>query len=94
MTACMTFLQSSNLYSAQAKDLWTAVSNNDVIQVKSLLKQGADPNHQFYWSEEWADKGPPLHTACYIGYLEIVKTLVTHGAHTDKGAGMDNMTLL
>ncbi len=86
--------QTSTSYSAQkelAKDLWEAVDNDDVIKVRSLLGQGADPNHQLYWSDEC---DPPLHWACYKGYLEIVKTLVTHGARTDKGDGRDNMTPL
>ena len=76
-------------------DLYKAVDNNDVTKVRSLLGQGADPNHQLYWSDEWADKDPPLHKACLMGYLEIVKTLVTHGARTDKGGGeLVNMTPL
>ena len=85
------------MYSAQkklARDLWQAVDNNDVTKVRSLLGQGADPNHQLYWSDEWAVKLPPLHSACGKGYLEIVKTLVTHGARTDKGGGWANMTPL
>ncbi len=85
------------MYSAQkklARDLRQAVDSNDVTKVRSLLGQGADPNHQFYWSDEWAGKKPPLHCACFRGYLEIVKTLVTHGARTDKGGGMANMTPL
>ncbi|XP_064407428.1 protein phosphatase 1 regulatory subunit 12A-like [Halichondria panicea] len=76
-----------------ARDLWQAVDNNDVTKVRSLLGQGADPNHQLYWSDEWADD-PPLHRACWEGYLEIVKTLVTHGARTDKGDGRYNRTPL
>ncbi len=64
-------------------DLWQAVINYDVIKVRSLLGQGVDPNHQLYWSDEWAYKLPPLHRACLRGNLEIVKTLVTHGAHTE-----------
>ncbi len=84
------------MYSAQkklAEDLWTAVVDNDVTKVRSLLGQGADPNHQLYWSE-WAVKVPPLHRACRWGHLEIVKTLVTHGARTDKGDGLYNRTPL
>ncbi len=82
-----------------AKDLWEAVNNDDVIKVRSLFGQGADPNHQLYWSDEWGYNEPPfneppLHRACYLGDLEIVKTLVTHGARTDKGAGTHNMTPL
>ncbi len=74
-------------------DLWGAVDANDVMKVRSLLGQGADPNHQFYWSDEWAYY-PPFHKACYRGYLEIVMTLVTHGARTDKGSGRKNRTPL
>ena len=73
-------------------DLYKAVYNNDVTKVRSLLGQGADSNHQFYWSDEWVV--PPLHWACNEGYLEIVKTLVTHGARTDKGDRMYNTTPL
>ncbi len=82
------------MYSAQkklAKDLYKAVLNNDVIKVRSLLGQGADPNHQLYWSDEWVGKDPPLHRACWRGYLEIVKTLVTHGARTDEAGGWPNL---
>ena len=87
------------MYSAQkklAEDLWKAVDNNDVTKVRSLLGQGADPNHQLYWSDEWAGyKLPPLHrAACRWGNLEIVKTLVTHGARTDEGDRRDNRTPL
>ncbi|XP_064402010.1 uncharacterized protein LOC135347838 isoform X2 [Halichondria panicea] len=85
--------QDSGAQKKLAKDLWQAVDNNDVTKVRSLLGQGADPNHQLYWSE-WADTLPPLHRACYKGYLEIVKTLVTHGARTYKGGGSENMTPL
>ena len=96
----MTDPQPSILYSAQkklAEDLWQAVDNNGVTKVRSLLGQGADPNHQLYWSNEWADDWegiPPLHWACWRGYLEIVKTLVTHGARTDKGDRTNNSTPL
>ncbi len=83
------------MYSAQkklAEDLWKAVDNNDVTKVRSLLGQGADPNHKLYWSDEWAGyKLPPLHRACRWGHLEIVKTLVTHGARTDEAGGWFNL---
>ncbi len=75
-------------------DLYEAVDKCDVVKVRSLLGQGADPNHQLYWSDEWRFKKPPLHLACYQGYLEMAKTLVSHGARTDKGGGWRNMTLL
>ncbi|XP_064405548.1 uncharacterized protein LOC135350490 isoform X3 [Halichondria panicea] len=86
--------QDSDAQKKLAWDLHEAVVNDDVTKVRSLLGQGAYPNHQLYWSDEWADKVPPLHRACYEGYLEIVKTLVTHGARTDKGDGKTNGTPL
>ncbi len=92
----MTHPQPFIVYSALkklAEYLWDAVENADVITVRSLLGQGADPNHQFYWSKEW-HKVPPLHWAGYKGYFEIVKTLVIHGAHADKCGGRYNRTPL
>ena len=78
------------LYRAQkkklAKNLDEAVEYRDIVKVRSVLEQGADPNHQLYWSEEWKPWEPPLHW----GFLEIVKTLVTHGACTDKAGGWLN----
>ena len=73
-----------------ARDLCEAVEWNNVSEVRSLLEQGADPNHQLYWSDEWEEELPPLHWACLVGYLEIVMMLVDHGAHTDKGGGWSN----
>ena len=77
-----------------ATDLWEAVYYGNVHKVQSLLEQGADPNHQLYWSEEWIsiekDQGswyrtlPPLGAACYKGNLEIVKLLVQKGCDVDK----------
>ncbi|XP_064399904.1 uncharacterized protein LOC135346128 isoform X3 [Halichondria panicea] len=86
--------QDSDSQKKLAEDLYEAVVNDDVTKVRSLLGQGADPNHQLYWSDEWGVKVPPLHSACWWGYLEIVKTLVTHGARTDKGGGWANRTPL
>ncbi len=81
------FIQSSK---EASQNLDEAVENRDIIEVRSLLGQGTDPNHQLYWSEEWRPWEPPLHWACQWGFLEIVKTLVTHGAHADKGGGWLN----
>ena len=72
-----------------ASDLYEAVYRNNVSEVRSLLEQGADPNHQFYWSDEWREF-PPLHMACFVGNLEIVMMLVDHGAPTDKADGRSN----
>ncbi len=74
-----------------ARDLWEAVDNDDVSEVRSVLGQGANPNHQLYCSEEWKKKlynCPPVHLACFRGYLEITRALVSGGADIEKGDGM------
>ncbi len=57
--------------------------------MRSVLGQGANPNHQLYWSEEWSDnyRVPPVHRACIWGYLEITRALVSGGADIEKGDG-------
>ena len=85
----------SSSYSEQlARQLDQAVEDGDINRVKDLLGQGANPNHQLYWSEEWGWKKPPLHRACVRGYLEIVKILVNAGAAIDKPDRWDMMTPL
>ena len=72
-----------------------AVYKSDINRVKSLLHQGADPNHQLYLSTEWWCRSqekqlvrlPPLHTACKNGSLEIVKMLFQFGAKVEMGDG-------
>ncbi|XP_064387029.1 uncharacterized protein LOC135335458 [Halichondria panicea] len=72
-----------------ARDLWEAVDNKDVSKVRSVLGQGANPNHQLYWSKEWSAKygRPPVHQACVRGYLEITRALVSGGADIEKLSG-------
>ena len=74
-----------------ARQLYRAVEKGDISKVKDLLGQGADPNHQLYWSEEWIEQQPlhypPLHIACWEGNLDIVKILVSNGADIDRGGG-------
>ena len=87
-----------------ATDLWEAVDAGDVHKVQSLLEQGADPNHQLYWSEEWIRREknsglwyktlPPLGAACYKGNLRIVKLLVQRGCDVDKSDGKHKETSL
>ncbi len=63
--------------------------------MRSLLEEGANPNHQLYWSEDWYDKKfrrPPLHEACEKGFLEITRALVSGGADIERGDGVLGMT--
>ncbi len=92
MTALQFYSAQKQLAEELAEDLYEACNpGSNVRKVKSLLEQGADPNDQFYWNEEWPDwKYPPLHKACENGYLETVKVLVVHGARTDKGDRLSN----
>ena len=84
----------SSSYSEQlARQLHQAVGDGDINRVKDLLGQGANPNHQLYWSEEWRGKLPPLHGACEEGYLEMVKILVNAGAAIDKPDRCDRSPL-
>ena len=46
----------------------------------ALLEEGADPNHPLFWSEEWGNKYPPLHSACRYNKLDIVTALIQNGA--------------
>ena len=81
-----------------------AADEGDVNRVRALLQKGANPSHPLYWRKEWWGKQhvkwtvrarpPPLHTASYNGYLEIVKLLVKAGADVDKGDGERNSTPL
>ena len=85
-----------------ADGLWEAVEDGDIDQVQSLLDQGANPNHEIYWSEEWIseddggwiEKQPPLHAACANGNLEMAKVLIKRGADADKGDLTFNLTPL
>ena len=67
--------------------------------MRSLLKEGADPNHQLYWSVDWYSRitnkkyrGPPLHLACLKGYMEITKALVSGGANVEESDGRGSAT--
>lgn len=60
--------------------LWQACEDDDLQEVRRLLKDGADLNSG-YAADERGDT--PLHIAAYKGFLDIVKTLITHGAHIE-----------
>ncbi len=73
-------------------DLWEAVDDVDVSKVRSLLEEGANPNHQLYWRRDWKGRDPPLHEACRKGYMEITRALVSGGADIERGDGQYGMT--
>ena len=81
-----------------ARNLWEAVKDENIENVRSLLEQKANPNHEVFWSEEWLEddypKYPPLHTACRNSSIEIVKELVKAGANVDASGGADGSTPL
>ena len=79
-----------------AENLWEAVNNNSIDEVKSLLDKGADPNHELYRKEEWiSERGwPPLLLACITNNLEMVKVLVQRGSDIEKGDALQNLTPL
>ena len=72
------------------------MDGEDTHEVQSLLDQGADPNHEIFWSKDWLSKNnPPLHTACIKGDLEIVKILIqSGGADADRDDLIFNLTPL
>ena len=61
-----------------------------------MLGQGADPDHQLYWSREWTGSfgDPPLHTASSKGNVSIVKMLIEAGADVDRCGGVVDHTPL
>ena len=87
-------------HSENSDNLLSAVEDGDIGRVISLLAEGADPNHEIYWNQEWKEnfwqqyKSPPLHAACENGNLGIVKTLVQAGASAEKGDVRYNRTPL
>ena len=74
------------------------MDDGDDDSVSELLDQGADPNHQLYWSDEWVSKlppkYPPLHDACSEGKLKIAQLLVKRDANVNRGGGRYNRTPL
>ena len=77
-----------------ARQLHQAVKDGDVNRVKDLLGQGVYMNHELYQTEEWMWEYPPLHRACVMGNLEIVKTLINAGADVDEVVRWANKTPL
>ncbi|MCH9770019.1 MAG: ankyrin repeat domain-containing protein [Gammaproteobacteria bacterium] len=64
-----------------------AVINNDVITVRDLLEQGADPNHTLD-----AAQITPLHYAAQNDTLEVVPILIEAGAEVDAQTEPDGQT--
>ena len=66
-----------------------------MYKVENLLQEGANPDHDLFWTEEWKRYPyvflPPLHCACMNGDLKIVKLLVENGANINRRGGHHNM---
>ena len=58
-----------------------------------MLGQGANPDHQLYWSDGWS-RDPLLHTASSKGNVSIVKMLIEAGADVDRHSGVVGYTPL
>lgn len=59
------------------------------------MEQGADPNYQLYWIDDWCwnkKRLPPVHEACKKGYLKITKALVSDKADIESGDKLLGMT--
>jgi len=68
----------NSIYADEKKDLFSAVKSNDLELAIQLIKDGADVNG----IDETGQS--PLHHACYLGYLEIIKLLLDNGANVNK----------
>ena len=91
---CVVCVYCSPEYSERlAGELRKAVNDGDVETVQSLLGQGANPDHQLYWSDKWF-MVPPLHTASLKGNVSIVKMLIEAGADVDRCSRVDDYTPL
>ena len=85
---CVVCVYHSPEYSERlARELGKAVNDGDVETVRSLLGQGANPDHQLYWSDEWF-LDPPLHAASLQGNVSIVKMLIEAGADVERYGGL------
>jgi len=69
------------------KNLFNAIENNDVNEVKRLIEDGADLEAR---DER---KRTALYVACSEGHLEIAKLLIENGADIE-AKGYDNQTPL
>jgi ankyrin repeat protein len=59
--------------------LFTAVENNDLSLVKSLLNQGISPNFNQDHPQNWM----PLHEACRLNNIEIARELICYKANVN-----------
>ena len=52
-----------------SEDLWDTVKSNNHKKVSSLLKKGADLNHEVFFTSQWRAEhtyAHPLHLACSV----------------------------
>lgn len=63
-------------------DLYQAVENNNIEEVRRLLSEGVDVDAKIE-SENKKHRWSPLHIAAHRGYTEIVMLLIASGANLD-----------
>jgi ankyrin repeat protein len=61
------------------RELFVAVRENNLPEVSRLLSVGA------YVNAKHKDGYTPLHTACYLGYVQVFNELLEHGAGIEGG---------
>lgn len=81
-------ISANNLYASEYDKLFSAVKGNDINLANQLIKGGANVNG----IDETGQS--PLHHACYLGYVDIVKILINSGADVNKKVPERNLTPL
>lgn len=78
-----------------SSELPIAAQKGDVITVKSLLAKGADANVRTTGNLRlWYPDHTSLHIVAGLGYIEIAKALLAHGAKIDARGGLEGRTPL
>ena len=69
----------------ESRDLFTAIQNSSLEEVKSFVENGADVNMPIIRKYSHSNRVTPLNFAVEKGNFEIVKYLIEKGATVSKG---------
>ena len=78
----------ANVFASTDSKLIDAVKSRNLALLNDLIATGININ------QEDASGQSPLHHACFLGYLEIVKTLISNGADVNKNVPKLKLTPL